>query len=106
MPDDDEDRPEYRIPLQDLTGKHGYALARNEEDDTPPEPGAPVAYVAEPLKERPNTLTIEGMIQGIGDAAYGAAREGGASAWTLRAVLFAMVGPVVFAVIVWVWSRL
>ncbi len=90
-----EDTPDYHVPLDDLTGKHGYALARNEDDDTPPDPGAPVAYVADPMKERPNALTIEGMIVGIGQAAQGAAREGGSSAWVMRVLVVMFLLPVV-----------
>jgi hypothetical protein len=90
-----DDAPDYHIPLQDLTGRHGYALARGEEDDEPIDPGAPVAYVAEPMKERPNALTIEGMIVGIGQAAQGAAREGGAPAWTMRVLAAFFIAPFV-----------
>jgi hypothetical protein len=96
-PDDNE----YKIPLHELTGKHGYALARNEDDDTPPEPGAPVAYVADPVGERPNTMTIEGAIVGIGNMAAAAARkeDDTTPAWVLRLVLAAFVVPIVLVVI-------
>ena len=89
----DEEHPDYHVPLEALTGKHGYALARGEDDDSPPDPGAPVAYVADPMKERPNALTIEGMIAGIGEAAQGAAREGGSSAWMMRVLVVMFLVP-------------
>jgi hypothetical protein len=92
LPDDEP--PDYHVPLQRLTGSHGYALARGEDDDGPPDPGAPVAYVADPMKERPNALTIEGMIAGIGQAAQGAAKEGGSSAWLIRVLVLAFLTPV------------
>ena len=97
MPDDDEQR--YDIPLDDLTGKHGYALFRDEDDDTPIDPGAPVAYVAEPVKPRPNTMTVEGAIIGIGNLAAGAAKEGGTPAWTMRALAAVFVLPIVFVLV-------
>ena len=95
-----EDHHDYGIPLEELTGKHGYALARNEDDDTPPDPGAPVAYVADPMKERPNTMTIEGVIAGIGNLAANAASsartgEDTTPAWVLRVVLFFFCLPIV-----------
>ena len=100
MPERPEDEhPEYAIPLQDLTGRHGYALARGEDDDTPPDPGAPVAYVADPVKERPNTMTVEGAIVGIGNLAAGAAKEGGTPAWVLRLLVVAFVLPIVLVVL-------
>ncbi|HWL37356.1 MAG TPA: hypothetical protein VNQ77_14325 [Frankiaceae bacterium] len=96
MPEQPEEEPQrYDIPLGDLTGEHKYALAPDEENDTPPEPGAPVAYVAEPAKAQPNTMTVEGAIVGIGNMAAGAAKEGGTPAWTLRALLFAFALPAV-----------
>lgn len=85
-----EDKPDFRIPLGDLTGEHKYALAPDEEGGEPPEPGAPVAYVADPVGERPNTMTIEGAIVGIGNLAAAAARqeeESSTPAWVLRLVL-------------------
>jgi hypothetical protein len=91
----DHDENEYHVPLDDLTGRHGYALARGD-DGEPLDPGAPVAYVAEPMKERPNALTIEGMIVGIGQAAQGAARQGGSAAWTIRLLAAVFVLPFVF----------
>lgn len=100
MPEQPEEEPQrYDIPLGDLTGEHKYALAPDEENDTPPEPGAPVAYVAEPAKAQPNTMTVEGAIVGIGNMAAGAAREGGTPAWTLRAVLLAFVLPIALVVV-------
>ena len=90
-----EDEKRFQVPLDDLTGKHGYALVRGEDDDTPPDPGAPVAYVAEQVKDRPSALTIEGMIAGIGAAAQGAAREGGESAWLMRLLLAIFLLPIV-----------
>ncbi|HEX8001161.1 MAG TPA: hypothetical protein VF519_00535 [Mycobacteriales bacterium] len=102
-PGPDDDSP-YHVPLPELTGRHGYARQRGEDD--PPDPGAPVAYVAEPMKERPNAMTIEGAIQGIGDVAYNAAREGGGSAWLMRVVAAAFVLPIVIGLLFWVWERL
>ena len=101
MPDhhEDDEPPDYAIPLHELTGKHGYALVRGEDDDTPPDPGAPVAYVAEPAKRQPNTMTVEGAIVGIGNMAAGAAKEGGTPAWALRALLLAFVLPIIIVVI-------
>ena len=85
MPDrPEDDESPYHVPLPELTGKHGYALARDEDSDEPIDPGAPVAYVAEHVRDRPSALTIEGMIYGIGEAAQGAARQGGSSAWIMR----------------------
>ena len=97
MPDNDE--PHYDIPLDELTGRHGYALARGEDDDAPIDPGAPVAYVAEPLKPRPNALTIEGAIAGIGDVAANAAKEGGAPAWTMRFIAFVFLVPMILTLL-------
>ena len=93
----DDDAPRYDIPLQELTGRHGYARSRAEGEPEPDDldPGAPVAYVAEPMKDRPNMLTIEGMIVGIGNAASAAAKEGGEPAWTMKALLAAFLLPVV-----------
>ena len=102
MPDPDESP--YSIPLPELTGKHGYARQRGE-DDGPPEPGAPVAYVAEHVRDRKSALTIEGMIAGIGDAAYNAAREGGESAWVMRIVAFAFVAPIALGLLFWGLER-
>jgi hypothetical protein len=98
LPDRDDEHPRYDIPLSDLTGRHGYALQRGE-DDEPIDPGAPVAYVAEPLKPRQNMLTIEGMIAGIGDMAAGAAKEGGAPAWGMRTILAVFALPIVVTVV-------
>ena len=97
MPDEpaDETDSPYHVSLPDLTGRHGYALVRGEDDDEEPDPGAPVAYVAEPMKERPNALTIEGMIAGIGQAAQGAAKEGGSAAWMMRVLVVIFLLPVV-----------
>lgn len=94
MPDNDDrdDETPYHVPLGDLEGRHGYALQRGEDDDEI-DPGAPVAYVAEPMKERPSALTIEGMIRGIGDAAYGAAKQGGQAKFTMRVVAAMLVLP-------------
>jgi hypothetical protein len=89
----DDDGSPYHVPLGDLTGKHGYALVRGEDDETPPDPGAPVAYVAEHVKDRPSALTVEGMIYGIGQAAQGAAREGGSSAWVMRVLAAFFIAP-------------
>ena len=91
MPDHDDDTP-YHVPLSDLEGRHGYARQRGEDDDEI-DPGAPVAYVAEPMKERPNALTIEGMIRGIGDASYAAAKQGGQAQFTMRIVAAMLVLP-------------
>ena len=93
MPDDIPEDSPYHVPLGDLTGKHGYALVRGEDDASPPDPGAPVAYVAEHVKDRPSALTIEGMIYGIGQAAQGAAREGGSSAWLMRMLALFFIAP-------------
>ena len=96
MPDE-EDHPDYHVPLERLTGRHGYALARDADSDEPSDPGAPVAYVADPMKERPNALTIEGMIAGIGQAAQGAAKDpDGSAAWMMRALAVAFLFPTVF----------
>ena len=93
----EEDPPDYHMPLEELTGKHGYALARGEDDDAPLDPGAPVAYVADPMHERPNALTIEGMIAGIGIAAQNAAKEpDGSGAWMMRLLAVAFLFPTVF----------
>jgi hypothetical protein len=97
LPDDDESR--FHVPLDDLTGRHGYALVRGEDDEGPFDPGAPVAYVAEQVKDRPSGLTIEGMIAGIGAAAQGAAREGGESAWLMRLLLAIFVLPVILMIV-------
>ena len=97
--DEDDEQPKYAIPLDELTGTHGYALVRDEDDDSEPDPGAPVAYVADPVKERPNTMTVEGAIVGIGNLAAGAAREGGGSAWMMRALLAAFVLPILVIVV-------
>jgi hypothetical protein len=95
-----EEPPDYAIPLHELTGKHGYALARSEDDDTPPEPGAPVAYVADPVKEQPNTMTVEGAIVGIGNLAAAAARdEDPTSALVLKIVLAFFLLPIVVIVV-------
>jgi hypothetical protein len=95
LPDQPGDEPPnpYHVSLPDLTGRHGYALVRGEDDDEEPDPGAPVAYVAAPMKERPNALTIEGMIAGIGQAAQGAAKEGGSSAWMMRVLVVMFLLP-------------
>jgi hypothetical protein len=100
LPEQPRDEPgddaRYHIPLQDLTGRHGYALSRGDDgEDHEPDPGAPVAYVAEQVKDRPSALTIEGMIVGIGNAAQGAAREGGSSAWVLRVMAAFFILPFV-----------
>jgi len=92
--------PDYAIPLHELTGKHGYALARNEDSDEPPEPGAPVAYVADPMDERPNTMTIEGAIVGIGNMASAAVRdEDPTSSLVLKIVLAAFTLPILLIVV-------
>lgn len=97
--------PRYDIPLDQLTGKHGYALAPDEEGGPPPDPGAPVAYVADPLEERPNTMTIEGAIVGIGNMAAAAARQErgeeprSTPAWMLRLALAAFLVPIVLIVV-------
>ena len=91
--------PDFRVPLDDLTGAHKYALAPDEEGGTPPEPGAPVAYVADPVSERPNTMTVEGAIVGIGNMAAGAAKEGGTPAWSLRGLLAAFLVPIVIVAV-------
>ena len=101
MPDPEDDESPYAVPLPELTGKHGYALMRGE-DDEPPDPGAPVAYVADPMKERPSGLTIEGMIRGIGDAAEAAAREGGRPKWVMRAIAAGFIVPVAITATTWV----
>lgn len=98
MPEPEE--PDYAIPLHELTGKHGYALARNEDSDEPPEPGAPVAYVADPVDERPNTMTIEGAIVGIGNMASAAVRdEDPTSVTVLKIVLAAFTLPILVIVV-------
>jgi hypothetical protein len=94
-----DDETHYDIPLHDLTGRHGYALARGEGDDHEPDPGAPIAYVAEQVKDRPSALTIEGMIVGIGNAAQGAAREGGSSAWVMRVLAAFFILPFVIVLL-------
>jgi hypothetical protein len=99
LPDHDDEHPDYHVPLQDLTGKHGYALVRGEDDDSPPDPGAPVAYVADPMKERPNTMTVEGAIIGIGNMAAGAAKEGGTPEWVLRGLLAAFLIPILIILV-------
>jgi hypothetical protein len=108
LPDDDEHDEEspYHVPLPELTGRHGYALQRGEDDDTPLDPGAPVAYVAEPMKQRPSALTIEGMIVGIGDAAHAAAKEGGSAQWLMRAIAAGFVLPTVLGFGYWLVERL
>lgn len=98
-PDQPDDDSPYHVPLVDLTGRHGYALVRGEDDDEPPDPGAPIAYVAEHVKDRPSALTIEGMIYGIGQAAQGAAREGGSSAWTMRVLAAIFIAPFVIVLL-------
>lgn len=109
MPDHDEHdehgESPYHVPLPELTGRHGYALQRGEDDDEPIDPGAPVAYVAEPLKQRPSGLTIEGMIIGIGDAAQAAAREGGQSQWIMRAVAAGFIVPTLLGMGYWLVER-
>jgi hypothetical protein len=97
LPDPDESP--YHVPLGELTGTHGYALARGEDDDEEPDPGAPVAYVADVMKERPSALTIEGMIAGVGQAAQAASREGGAPVWTMRVLAALFLLPVVFSIL-------
>jgi len=103
VPANDGDSP-YHVPLPELTGRHGYALQRGE-DDPPPDPGAPVAYVADPMHERPSNLTIEGMIRGIGDAAHAAAKEGGSAQWVMRVVAFGFIAPLVLGVTFWALER-
>lgn len=107
MPEDRErdDESPYHVPLPELTGRHGYALQRGEDDDAPLDPGAPVAYVAEPLKQRPSALTIEGMIAGIGDAAHAAAREGGEALWIMRVIAAAFVLPTLVGLGYWMVER-
>lgn len=100
-PEPEPDDSPYSIPLPELTGRHGYALMRGE-DDGPPDPGAPVAYVADPMKERPSGLTIEGMIRGVGDAAQAAAREGGRAKWVMRAIAAGFIIPAILTSIAWV----
>jgi hypothetical protein len=96
LPDNDnDDGTEYHVPLEELTGKHGYALARGEDDDEPMDPGAPVAYVADVMKERPSALTIEGMIAGVGQAAQAASHEGGAPQWAMRVLAALFIIPVI-----------
>ncbi|HEV2890666.1 MAG TPA: hypothetical protein VGX28_09850 [Frankiaceae bacterium] len=104
MPEPEDDSP-YHIPLPELTGTHGYAVQRGEDDDEPLDPGAPVAYVAEPMTERPNALTIEGAIKGIGDAAYGAAKQGGSSRTLMRVIAAGFIVPILAGVTAWVWER-
>ena len=106
MPENENDEGDspYHVPLPELTGRHGYALQRGE-DDGPPDPGAPVAYVADPMKERPNAMTIEGMIRGIGDAAYNAAQEGGRSEWVMRVVALGFIAPIVLGIGFWAVER-
>ena len=96
---DDDDPDRFHVSLDELTGRHGYALVRDEDDGAPPDPGAPVAYVAEHVKDRPSALTIEGMIVGIGNAASGAARQGGESAWLMRLLLAIFLLPVVIMLV-------
>lgn len=103
---DEDDESPYHVPLPELTGRHGYALMRGEDDDAPLDPGAPVAYVADVMKERPSGLTIEGMIRGIGDAAYAAAHEGGRPKWVMRVVAAGFVLPIVLSAGVWVAEKL
>ncbi|HVF06077.1 MAG TPA: hypothetical protein VNA20_14645 [Frankiaceae bacterium] len=103
MPENPEDdAPRYDIPLDELTGRHGYARSRAagepDDPDDPIDPGAPVAYVAEEVRDRPNMLTIEGMIVGIGNAASAAAREGGEPKWVLRGLLVVFLLPVLVLV--------
>jgi hypothetical protein len=95
---DNRDGNEYHVPLHELTGNHGYALARGEDDDGPVDPGAPVAYVADVMKERPSALTIEGMIAGVGQAAQSASHEGGAPQWTMRVLAALFILPVIFTI--------
>jgi hypothetical protein len=98
LPDND-DGHEYHVPLEELTGKHGYALARGEDDDEPRDPGAPVAYVADVMKDRPSGLTIEGMIAGVGQAAQAASHEGGAPQWAMRVLAALFILPVLFTIL-------
>ena len=104
VPDVPDDESTYHIPLPELTGKYGYARQRGPDD--PPDPGAPVAYVAEHVRDRKSALTIEGAIIGIGDAAYNAAREGGDSARLMRFVAFAFVVSNVAALLLVLVNRL
>lgn len=104
-PDPEPDENPYHIPLPELTGRHGYARQRGADDDEPLDPGAPVAYVAEHVRDRPSALTIEGMIRGIGDASYNAAKQGGASAWTMRLIAAGFVLPILLGVVAWTVER-
>ncbi len=104
MPEPEDESP-YSIPLPELTGRHGYARQRGEDDDEPIDPGAPVAYVAEPMHERPNALTIEGVIKAIGDASYGAAKQGGPSKALMRVIAAGFILPLVAGILFWVWER-
>jgi hypothetical protein len=98
LPDTDEpEESPYHVQLGDPTGKHGYALVRGEDDESEPDPGAPVAYVADVMKERPSGLTIEGMIAGIGQAAETAAHEGGTPQWAMRVLAALFILPLAYA---------
>lgn len=105
MPEPEDGESPYHIPLPELTGRHGYARQRGEDDDEPIDPGAPVAYVAEPMHERPNALTIEGMIRGIGDMSYNAAKKGGESRAIVRVIAAAFVLPTLGGLLFWLWER-
>ena len=104
MPEPEDENP-YSIPLPELTGRHGYALQRGEDDDEPLDPGAPVAYVAEQVRDRHSALTIEGMIQGVGDVSYAAAKQGGEAKVIMRVIAAGFVLPTLLGIGYWVWER-
>ena len=97
----EDDAPRYDIPLHELTGRHAYARSLGDDEDPDDvDPGAPVAYVAENVKDRPNMLTVEGMIVGIGNAAQAAARsEDRTPAWVMKGLLAAFLLPVVLILV-------
>ena len=105
MPDHDDDESPYHVPLPELTGHHGYARQRGEDDDEPIDPGAPVAYVAETVRPRHSSLTIEGMIQGVGEASYRAAKEGGPPKAIMRLVAAGFLVPTLAGLFYWLVER-
>ena len=87
----------YHVPLGRLDPAHPVPpIGKNPiEDDE--DPATATAYIAEPLRRAHSPYTIEGMLEGTGKFAEGAAKRGGAGA---KLLIAAVVGSMLLALAV------
>lgn len=84
-----------------------FEVTNVEEIEDAPHPDDGQAITLQPLADpMPNTMTVEGAIQGVGMMASGANRKGGSARMVMGFFALSLIFPGVFSLIVFLIHRL